>query len=194
MSIQVKNQQDLASFLEKEHYVATVVAYERPVEVEYYAINRLLFEGLHAEIDATGEQWAVNFSVADEYRIRVQASMLAVVTQYLSALGEAFSRIQRVEESEAYLRIRPSPTVDILPGQKLSRAECEIDMESSCNGDAISAISLNALSAKDRIQIANNHTTLVYRLLSLEAYRPRLLGVAPIPIDYLMQDKIPFLK
>jgi len=195
MSMPVMNdQQDLVSLLENERYFATVVGYERPVEVTYYAINRLLFEGLDADIQATGEQWAVNFRLADEYRIRTQASMLAVVTQYLSALSRAFSQIQRVEESEDSLIIRPRPTVDKLPGQELSRTDCEIDMESACDGDAIPIISANALSAKDRIQIANNHSALVDKLMSLEAYCPRLLGVVPIPLEYMILDKIPLLK
>lgn len=182
-------------YLTQGGHIATIVNYGKPIEVVYYAINLGLFEGLPTTMHKSGNNWCVQFRSVDEYEIKMKASTLAAVTSYYNHKPNlGFSQIQRVEPFENGLIIKPTPNIDILPGQHrmTELMDEEVDL-GSWEGDSIPG-SNNILRSRKKDDALNNHIVLVDRLLSLKDYDPAISNVIPIPVEYLLHDKIPLVK
>ncbi len=176
---------------ESAGYVATIVKYEHPVDILYYGINLLLFRRMGAEISKSGRQWGVLCQLADEYRIRMQAHTLAVVTEYFHYREVGYTRIQMLKRSKGCYKIKPTPYVDVLPGQSEAVEYYENEIHPDLFDSMYATGNCNSLEAADIGKAARNHSKLTDRILSLDKYNPRLIGTVAIPSDFICYDKIP---
>ena len=85
----------------------------------------------------------------------------------------------RLDVQWGFCSIRPpSSSIDLLPGQVLSR-DCEdIDVESEpWDGCYSTSRGVNTLRASDLESAAQNHGALVDRVMPLKEFGPRMIGV-----------------